>query len=125
MRRLGLAVAGLGFVLLTSGVLLGQDKKGDDKDSPPVTVIRGNLPQHFKRLGLSDSQKNQMLRVLAKYHGKIGEMEQKIKELKAEEKEEMEKLLTDSQRTRLRELRSGEGSTTREKSKTEEKKEDK
>src|SRR3954467_12533336 len=90
MRRFRLAILGLGFVFLTGGWLLGQgqdkDKKaGDDKDAPPVTVIRGRLPQHYKQLGLSDEQKEKTLRVMGKYRGRISALEQQVKSLRAEE----------------------------------------
>jgi hypothetical protein len=128
MRRLLVAVLGLALVLAAGGELFGQDKdkKADDKDGPTVIVVPAKIPSELNKLGLSPSQKQRMNQILAKYHGKIAELNQKIKELRAEEREEMEKVLTDAQRARLRE-RGSEGSVPakdKTTSKTEEKKAD-
>ncbi len=46
-----------------------------------------------------------MAKVRAKYDAKVKELEEKIKAARAEEAAEVEKVLTEDQRARLRELR--------------------
>jgi hypothetical protein len=99
-----LAPAGL-VILLAGGWLMGDDKKSNPNDPPPVRV---SLPPNFKKLGLTDTQRRDILRVRANYAGKIDKLKQEIAELQQQEKADVEKLLTDAQRARLREIRSGD-----------------
>jgi hypothetical protein len=97
---IGLGVAAL--VVLSGGFLLGDDKKPDDPK------VKGTLPPHFKALGLSEEQTQQVYKIQASYKAKIDDLEQKIKDLKAEEKAEREKVLTDAQKAKLKEILLGE-----------------
>ena len=109
----------VGVVLLAVVTLLGvvsaQDKdKGkstkEDKitkdDKTPVKV-RGQLPPYFKKLGLSDDQRQKVLTLRASYKEKVDALRKKIDQLKAEEKEAVEKVLTADQLKRLQILRGG------------------
>jgi hypothetical protein len=84
--------------LLIGGGLYGQDKKDD-----PVKV-KGVLPANWGKLGLSDEQKQKIYKVQADFDQKLAALEKQIKELKAQEKTEMEKVLTDAQKARLKEI---------------------
>jgi hypothetical protein len=108
LTRVSLGLGVLATVLLSGGFLLGDDKKPDDKAKPDDPKVKGTLPPHFKSLGLTDKQVQDVYKVQASYKAKIDELEQKIKDLKAEEKVEREKILTDTQKTRLKELLLGE-----------------
>jgi WD40 repeat protein/HEAT repeat protein len=79
-----------------SGACLGDDPKQAPKapDLPP-----------FHKLGLSDEQLKDLARVRAKYAAKVKEVEEKIRGLRDEEAAELENVLTDAQRARLKELR--------------------
>jgi hypothetical protein len=103
MLRLRAAVTVLAVALVVTGWSLGDDKK----DTPPP---RGTLPQHYKKIGLTDEQREAVLRVRGGYRAKIDALKRQISQLQRDEKEELEKLLTDAQKARLRELRSGEPS---------------
>ena len=109
MRYLGFGfgAAVVCVVLVSAGWLLGDDKKPDDKKGDD-TKATANLPPHYKALGLSDDQIKKVKTVQATYKSKIDDLEQKIKDLKAEEKLEREKILTDDQKTRLKQLLLGE-----------------
>jgi hypothetical protein len=105
-------------VILGGGFLLGDDKKPDDPK------VKGTLPPHYKQLGLSDKQLQDVYKVQASYKAKIDDLEQKIKELKAEEKTEREKILTDAQKARLKELLVGEEKEAKDKPAEKDKKTD-
>jgi hypothetical protein len=93
------------LAVLVVGVIVASGSFGDDKkdDKAPVKV-KGTLPQNWAKLGLSDEQKQKVYSTQADYRGKIAELEAKIKEMKKAEREEMEKVLTDAQKARLKEL---------------------
>jgi hypothetical protein len=93
------------LAVLVVGVVVASGSFGDDKkdDKTPVKV-KGTLPPNWAKLSLSDEQKQKVYSAQAEYRGKIGELEAKIKELKKAEREEMEKVLTDAQKARLKEL---------------------
>jgi hypothetical protein len=104
MYRLRFAAPLLLVGLLTSGFLPGQDKKGDSKD--PIVVTK-RLPANFSKLGLTDKQKKEIYRIRGKYAVRLEELQQKLAALKDQEKAEVEKVLTEAQKARLRELQSG------------------
>ena len=108
MLHLRLAVLTLTLTMI--GVVYAQDKKPDDKkpDDKPLVKLKGYLPQHFKKLGLRDDQLQRIYKVRADSKAKQDELKAKIDKLKADEKEQLEKVLTPEQIKRLRELRTGE-----------------
>lgn len=85
----------LALLLVTGGWLTGADTK--DK-------IKGTLPANWGKLGLTDDQKQKVYKVQAEYKDKIADLEKQIKELKEKERGEMEKVLTDEQKKRLKEI---------------------
>jgi hypothetical protein len=95
LRGVFLVVA---VALLTGTWVCGQDKKDD------TTKVKGVLPANWGKLGLSDEQKQKVYKVQADYGDKIAALEKQIKDLKAQEKTEMEKVLTDAQKARLKEI---------------------
>jgi hypothetical protein len=99
-------------VAVCVGLALGQDKKPDDKkpdEKPPVVAVKlkGALPQHFKKLGLRDDQIQKVYKIRSESKAKQDELRAKIEKLKADERSDLDKLLTADQRGRLVELRSG------------------
>jgi hypothetical protein len=84
-----------------------QDKK-DDKQPPKV---KGQLPPFFKKIGLRDDQIQKIYVLRAGYKTKIDALKMQMEKLKADEKQEIEKVLTPEQLKRLKELRSGEKTT--------------
>ncbi len=74
-------------------------------EGPKLAPKAPDLPPLFRKLGLSDEQVATVAKVRAKYDAKVKELEEKIKAARAEEAAEVEKVLTEDQRARLRELR--------------------
>jgi hypothetical protein len=108
MLYLRVGVVAVALALL--GVVYAQDKDKDKTakdDKAPAVKLRGQLPTYFKKLGLRDDQVQKVYRVRATYKTKIDELKAKIDKLRAEEKEDLEKILTPEQVKRLKELRSG------------------
>jgi hypothetical protein len=93
------------LAVLMVGVIVASGSFGDDKkdDKTPVKV-KGTLPANWSKLGLSDEQKQKVYAAQTEVRGKIADLEAKIKELKKHEREEIEKVLTDAQKARLKEL---------------------
>jgi hypothetical protein len=100
MGRLRLGVCVLITALLAGNWLLGDD----EKDAPKVKT----LPKNYSKLGLSDKQKDTIYTIQGRYHAKIEVWDKQIKEAKASQKKEVEGVLTDAQKARLRELLLGE-----------------
>jgi Spy/CpxP family protein refolding chaperone len=100
-------LCGLLAVLVLVGWLVAADdpKKPDEpKDTPSTVKAKGQLPQGWKKLGLTDAQVQDIYKVHAKYRTKIDELEAQIRELRQQERTEEYKLLTDGQKARLKEL---------------------
>src|SRR5438552_13694376 len=106
MSHLRLLAGLLALTVLTSGWSMGQDKP-EKKDTPAVPA-KGTLPKNWKKLGLTDDQVQKVYKVQGDYRARIGALQQQIKALREEENGELYKVLTDNQRTRLKELNSAE-----------------
>lgn len=91
-------LAGWLVLALSPVVLRGQD------EPKPQPKLRGTLPPNFRLLGLTEEQKQQIYRIQNDFDAKIAALEAQIKKLKAEEKQAIEKVLTEAQRARLREI---------------------
>ena len=103
MYRLRFVLSVFVIGALASGLLLGQDKKPDKE---PI-IVKAQLPRYYKQLGLTDQQKKTIYKVRGSYAVKIEELQKQIAELKDKEKKELEGVLTDGQKKRLKELQSG------------------
>lgn len=90
----------MALVAFAGNWLMGQDT---------APRFRGQLYAKWRQLGLTDEQKQQVYKIQAEYRSKIRELEQKIKQLRAEELTKATAVLTPAQKTRLRELASGVG----------------
>lgn len=105
-------------MLMMSGGIIGQEKgtkkedtkkedtkKEDTKKEPTTkTKAKGQLPQNWGQLGLTDEQKQSVYRLQGKYNEEIDVLEAKIKELKSKMSEERSKILTAEQKKRLEEI---------------------
>jgi hypothetical protein len=99
MSRVRVVVGVLALALLTGGWLAGQEKKD------PPTKLRGQLPAGWKKLGLSETQVQQIYKVQMDYDTKVEALQEQINQLRKDEKKDLEKLLTDAQKARLKELK--------------------
>lgn len=96
MRHAQLGIGIVALFCVIAGGLHGQDKK----EAP----VKGQLPPQWKKLGLNDDQLKKIYAAQTEYRGKIAELKDKIKDLEKQERAEMEKVLTDGQKARLREI---------------------
>lgn len=110
MIRLRAVIAVLAVALLLGGWL-----HGDDKDSK--AKVKGQLPQNWSKLGLTDKQKDAVYRTQADYREKIDSLDQQLKKLKDEERAELLKVLTTEQKDRLREILTGKAGLDKEEKK--------
>ncbi len=122
MLRLRVGVPVVAAVLLAGGWLMGEDPK---KADPEVVGKAGILPPNWKKLGLTDQQTRDVRRIRGAYATKIEVLRQKIADLHDEEMAELEKVLTDAQKARLREIKLGETKPKEDKDKTPDKPSDK
>jgi hypothetical protein len=104
MSRLRFTVPLLVVGMLSSGFLLGDDKKEANRD--PI-VVKASLPRNYAKLGLNEKQKKEIYKIRAVYAGKIEELNRQLKALKDKEKTELDGVLTTAQKARLRELQQG------------------
>jgi hypothetical protein len=88
------------LVLLLCGALVGDDPK---PEPPPAKAA--DLPPLFRKLGLTDEQVEAVAKVRDHHDAKVKELEEKIRAARDDEEAELEKVLTDAQRARLKELR--------------------
>jgi Spy/CpxP family protein refolding chaperone len=105
----------LAFSLVLVGFCspLAVGKPADDKsDKAPDTKMRGQLPQNWSKLGLSDKQKQDIYKVQNDYMAKIDALRKQMDDLKTAEKKEMEKILTPAQKERLKEILTGKAPDT-------------
>jgi hypothetical protein len=86
--------------LLAGGFLMGDDKKPDE----PTTKLKGKLPAHFRKLGLSDQQMQQIFKIEAGYTDKVEALQKQLVDLKKAEHQEIDAVLTEEQKTHLKEL---------------------
>jgi hypothetical protein len=92
-------VTALAVGLLAGGFLMGDDKKPDDP-----AKVKGKLPAHFKKLGLSDQQMQQIFKIEASYAEKIDAAKKQLADLVAAQHHDVDNVLTDEQKTHLKEL---------------------
>jgi hypothetical protein len=98
MIRMAVRMAVLVIVFAGSNWLLADDAK---KDPPSV---KRTLPPGFNKLGLSEQQKQKVFATRAEYRTKIDELRKQIQDLEAKERGELQTILTDAQKARLKEV---------------------
>ena len=70
MRRVCVIV-----VLLAVALVVGAQDKDKDKDKKEDPKVKGFLPANFKKLGLSDKQKQDIYKIQAATKAKIDELD--------------------------------------------------
>ena len=102
------------FVLLASGVALAlaadgyTQEKGKApppaKAEPNADAAKGYLPPNWKKLGLSDAQRDKIVAISGRYGAEIDQLEERIKELKAKKSREQLDVLSDAQKKALEDI---------------------
>ncbi len=82
-------IASIGF-----GVIFAQD----------TGKKKGILPPNYGKIGLTDEQKQDIYKILAKYKGEGDELSLKLKELNIKRSLEIEKILNEDQKKALKKL---------------------
>lgn len=112
---LGVVTLTIGLWLTTSLPLTGQPKDTKDSKNPvkekEPTKYRGILPANFKKLGLRDDQVQAIYKLQTMYKVQVDDLKRKQQDLKNEERDAIEKVLTPEQLKRLRELQTKGGKT--------------
>lgn len=93
----------------------GEDQP-DDSD-PKARTVRGRLPDHFGKLGISRTQRERIYEIQAGYREQIEKLQKQIMVLEQEANSEVESVLTDDQRTALRKFVAEAEARRRERSK--------
>jgi Spy/CpxP family protein refolding chaperone len=106
MFRAGLFALTAALAVLSSD-LTGQDKKDDKKPAEPVGKVKGVLPPNWKKIGLTDTQVQDIYKVQNKYNDEIDKLEAKIRDLKTTRDKEMKAVLTAEQKKRLDDILTG------------------
>ncbi len=112
MRVLGMCLCFSAAFLIVGGLVGQEAKPGDPKPKvgdtkAPEPKAKGQLPQNWKQLGLTDDQVQKVYKVQAKYNDDIDKLEAQIKDLKAKMSKERSEVLTAEQKKRLEEILKG------------------
>ena len=94
-----LGVTALAVGLLAGGFLMGDDKKPDEP-----TKLKGKLPAHYTKLGLSDKQMQDIFKIEAGYADKIEALKTQLADLIKAQHHDVDNVLTDEQKAHLKEL---------------------
>lgn len=89
----------------SKGDLDSQPGNEQPGESQTVEKPRGRLPNHFGKLGISDEQRTRIYSIQADYNVRIDDLLSQIEELVANRDSDIDAVLTEGQRARLRELR--------------------
>lgn len=82
------------FSAITVGTILAQEKG----------KAKGQLPQGWSKLGLSDEQKQKVYDIQAKAKAKIDELEKQIANTKSQQRKDELAVLTEAQKKKLKEI---------------------
>ena len=101
-------------LLVLSGGSIGQDakpkedpKKDDKKKDDPAPKVKGQLPPNWGKLGLSDTQVQEIYKIQNKYGAEIDKLQAQIDDLKAKRTKDTKAVLTADQKKRLEEILTG------------------
>lgn len=100
MRQFPLAVIAVMTITLLVGWIAAQEK-----EKPPRIV--GVLPPNWGKLGLNDDQKKRIYAIQDEYRPKEEALEKQLQELKIKRRADLEKVLTDEQKQKLKDLLTG------------------
>jgi hypothetical protein len=97
MKRITASAIGVAVILLAVSLIQAQERREPARG-------RAGLPAGWSKLGLTDDQKQKVYSIQSEYQGKIEDLRRQVRQLQRQERGELEKVLTDTQKARLREL---------------------
>ncbi len=110
MRLRWLVLASL-LVAFGGPPAIGDDKpkagSGTAADKDTGGKMRGQLPQNWGKLGLSEEQKQKIYKIQNDFRNKVDALQKQLADLKDQERKELEKVLTAGQRDQLRQILAG------------------
>lgn len=95
-----------------------KDSEVEKADAKKPAKTRRSLPPYYKGLNLTDAQKQKIYDIRARYKGPIAELNRQLKEARAKQTSELESVLTDEQKARLKSIRGSKKSRTGKSTKT-------
>ena len=81
------------------------------KPAEPEPKAKGQLPQYWKQIGLTEDQVQKVYKIQNKYNADIDKLEAQIKELKDKMAKERSEVLTAEQKKRLEDIIKGKAGT--------------
>jgi hypothetical protein len=108
MSRVCLLALVAGLIVLSGG-LIGQENKTKEepKKDDPAPKLKGMLPPNYKKLGLTDTQVQEIYKIQNKYDTEIDKLQAKIDEMKANKTKDTKAVLTAEQKKRLEDILTG------------------
>ncbi len=101
-------------MLVLSGGLVGQDTKPkDEKKDPPVKAkeppvkVKGTLPANWGKIGLTETQVQDIYKIRNKANDEITKLKAKIAELETTRDKDSKAVLTPEQKKRLEDILTG------------------
>src|SRR5207249_9325949 len=101
MCRKSALMAVMAVIICAGGWLFGDDPKAAPAKN------RKTLPTYWSKLGLSNEQKQRVFAIQAEYGAKIDALQQQVKSLQKDERDELERILTPEQKKQLLEIVAG------------------
>jgi hypothetical protein len=100
------------FLLTTLALLGGVSSSGQDKekkgDTPTKPSVKGQMPKYWDHLGLTDTQRTEVVRLTREQRDKVDKLREEIRKVEEEYAKKKVALLTDEQRKKLIDLVAGE-----------------
>jgi hypothetical protein len=90
-----------GATILGTALLVGSGVSQDAKSTKPKSSY---VPAGWKGLGLTKEQTAEFAKIYNSYSSKIKDLQDKIQEIRTQERQDMVKLLTSDQKEKLRKL---------------------
>jgi Spy/CpxP family protein refolding chaperone len=108
-------------LLTTLALLAGEGLSGQDKEKkkvdPGKSASKGQLPKYWDELGLTDTQRAEVVKLSREQRDKVDKLKEEIRKLDEEYARKRVAVLTDDQRKKLIDLVAGPEPKTKDKDK--------
>ena len=103
-RRFVLLAAGFAVLFAANGYTQEKGKAPPAATKESKDLPKGYLPANWKKLGLTDAQRDKILAISGTYSAEIDQLEERIKQLKEKKTREQLDVLTDAQKKALEDI---------------------